>query len=675
MGNWLDKTGITYLKGLLSTKFATKIDKPSGVVAGKFLQTDSNGDAVWGDAASSAAIVSATENWLANNVSGGSTIAVDTSLTVSGAAADAKVTGNVKDIFAKSNGLDVITSWADGYAYKVGDGLTITPGSPVSNSSLTCACIPCQQGDVFTLYLAYASSAANYRPWCFINSSGTQLKKADSGGELSGVIIKAPETAAYLIVNTGKAYPHVVYKGEYVVSQVNVANHKIEEIRTAIGTYEKDVTSNFETGYYWDDTTDTAVKSTVSTYRAYDPIIVSPGEKYKVYGGDANSANQHMILIVDENYAILERYGIRSSTNLEYTFEIPDGGQYILLTTKSNWQVTCWKIALIDSSDSYDFRGKNVAIIGDSISTNGVWSADNLLGNVPEIIIEAADIGKQLSAYITFYDIGTTVGGHEIVASDVGTELTFTPIAADEGKIIGKPKNNNDASVVTWWEVAAKRLDFNPIPVCWSGASITSHEENTNDNGYIYKCAHAWHPSQIRKCGIRTPGTMTRTAPDVVIIYRGTNDLTHSSFSRITDYMDSYPNAYPENDTSTYGGNTVYDYAKGLRLTIKKLRDAYPNVKIVLCTLNYFLRLYTDAPYTYNSTGDNWMKYNAMIRRVAQYEGCDLIEFDKDGLTWSNANDGYYQDAVNKWTHPTTKGHKVLGNRAIRDMMMINSMT
>lgn len=325
---------------------------------------------------------------------------------------------------------------------------------------------------------------------------------------------------------------------------------------------------------------------------------------------------------------------------------------------------------------TFSYAGKNVAIIGDSISTNGNWSTSNPLGNVPEFIAKEGDQGVELSAYVTYYDVGTTIGGYTITEADVGNEITFRPSMSDvlNHVAIGKPLNNNTAATATWWEVAAATLGFNPIPVAWSGSSITSHEENNTENGhYIYKCSYAWHDSQIRKCGIRVPGTMDRIAPDMVIIYRGTNDLTHSPYSRITDYLDSYPTAYPTEDTYDDSGTTRFDYAKGMRLLINKLRTAYPQTKIVLCTMNYFRRL-GSSKWTTNGT-DNWMKYNDMIRRLAAYEGCDLIDFAKDGLSWANAKYGYYNEGTSdtaNWTHPNTRGHAVLGARALRDLLNIN---
>ncbi len=95
MGKWLDKDGLIDLKTRIKTKVDTKVDKYTEESAGKFLQTDNNGNAVWGTAASPSAVAEATEQWLEEHVSGGSTIAVDDSLTVEGAAADAKATGEL----------------------------------------------------------------------------------------------------------------------------------------------------------------------------------------------------------------------------------------------------------------------------------------------------------------------------------------------------------------------------------------------------------------------------------------------------------------------------------------------------------------------------------------------------------------------------------------------------
>ena len=303
--------------------------------------------------------------------------------------------------------------------------------------------------------------------------------------------------------------------------------------------------------------------------------------------------------------------------------------------------------------------GKTVAIIGDSISTNGDYSDENPYGNVPEIIVSQEDVGKTLSAYVTYYDINKTIGGHTITSSDVGTELTFTPVANDIGITIGQPFTYNQASKKVWWEVVKDELGIVPIPVCWSGSSITSHEDSIANK----KTSYAWHDAQIRKCGIRTPGTMNRTAPDIIIIYRGTNDFSHEPYTILDTSIAE--GAYPTTDL--VNGN--YGFVEGLMLTIKKIRMTYPNTKIFLSTLNVFKRI-NYSTYPTNNGTNTLPQYNNAIRKVADSLGCGLIEFDKDGITFENCySEGYITDSATIPTHPSDKGHLVMGKKAIADLL------
>lgn len=308
-----------------------------------------------------------------------------------------------------------------------------------------------------------------------------------------------------------------------------------------------------------------------------------------------------------------------------------------------------------------DMKGKTIAILGDSISTNGdVGTGDN--ANVPEIKIETADVGKSLSAYVTYYDVqkGLSINGHTFASSEIGTKVTFTPSSSDVGKTIGLSNNYNPNSTKVWWEHLCEATGATPIPVCWSGSSITSHEKNIDTR----KCSYAWHESQINKCGIRIAGTMTRTAPDAIIIYRGTNDFSHEPYTRLTDgYFDNVNFNYPATDEVAGG----YGYKEGLVLTIKKLRDAYPNAKIFLCTLNVFKRI-NYAHFPTNNGLNTLPQYNNVIREIADFMGCGLIEFDKDGITFENCySQGYITDSATIPTHPSDKGHAVMGKKAISD--------
>lgn len=311
-----------------------------------------------------------------------------------------------------------------------------------------------------------------------------------------------------------------------------------------------------------------------------------------------------------------------------------------------------WKSA--NTLDAINLSGKNVAILGDSISTNG---EDGSYPNVPEITITEEDVGVQLRAYLTYYDVqaGLSLGNHDFTSDEIGTEVTFTPNASDIGKIIGKPNNFNPASRVVWWEILQSVCKFNPIPVCWSGASMCSHESEADE----YKTSWAWHDAQIRKCGIRTPGTMNRTAPDIIIIYRGVNDFSHSPFTVLDDeYFNNVNWTYPNTDIK----NGSYEFNRAYCLTIKKLRTAYPKATIILCSLNMFKRVnYNHFP---TNNGINTLpEYNKAIRTIADFTGCITLDFDKDGITFENAAD-YLLDG----THPNNTGHRAMGNKAIADM-------
>ena len=315
-------------------------------------------------------------------------------------------------------------------------------------------------------------------------------------------------------------------------------------------------------------------------------------------------------------------------------------------------------------------KGKKVAIVGDSISTNGN-SGD--FRNVPEIKIELADVGKSLSAYLTYDDVNAnlSLGGHTFTASEIGTEVTFTPTNSDVGKVIGLAADynkSNGRNIIPWWMQIKDKLEFTPIPVCWSGSSITSHdiEAPSYKKNKKFATAHCWHPAQIRKMGVRTPGTMNRTPPDVVIIYRGTNDFSHDNNCALNhDLLKDKNFTIPSTDLLPSG---KYGYKEGLCMAVKAIRDAYPKAIIFLCTLNNFKRV-NYASFPVNNGTDALPQYNNAIREVAEYMGCGLIDFDKDGITYWNCYPQYIADSPTIPTHPTTLGHKLMGDKAINDLL------
>ena len=337
--------------------------------------------------------------------------------------------------------------------------------------------------------------------------------------------------------------------------------------------------------------------------------------------------------------------------------------------------VSGWKRIATETSPPEPILPETVAIIGDSISTNGAYDpASNPRGNVPEVYITTADIGVQLSAYVSYADVaagleldgsvtidGTTYSGHAFTEDDVGKEAVFVPESTDVDKMVGRAFTQYQASMQTWWEYAsigAGGLGFSSVPVCYGGASMSSHE----DSNSRYKAAHAWHDSQIRKCGLRVPGSMTRVAPDRIIIFRGVNDFSHSPYTKLTDGYGGAEWTYPETDELTGG----YGFLEALALTVKKCRAAYPNAKIDLCTLPAFHRVSYSTYPTRNGV-NTLPEYNQAIIRAAEFLGCGLIRFDLC-WTWENAVTGGFVDDEDL-THPTQAGQIAMGKQAVKDMM------
>ncbi len=455
-----------------------------------------------------------------------------------------------------------------------------------------------------------------------------------------------------------------------LIDTINLTNVTMENVTNSVAKMLNDmyvpdygngtqISVTLQSNKYWNIETATATLESNNSYKAGEPISVMQNEYYQLTASAGGSLKLSSWVVVDKNYSVLS-HGRKSSSFYTTTNEIriPENGAYLLITVRGSNAPILIKASMMPSENP--LYGKKIAVIGDSISTNGNNGTDS---NVPELTVEDADIGVELSAYLTYYDVqaGLSLGGHTFTSDEIGTEVTFTPIADDVGKSIGLPNNYNDNSVTTWWEVMQDRCGCSFIPNTWSGASITSHEGNQN----IYKTSYGWHDATIRKCGIRTPGTMTRTEPDVIIIYRGTNDFSHSPYTLLTEnYFDNYNWQYPESDAVTGG----YGYKEGLCLTIKKLRDAYPNAKIFLCTLNVFKRVnYSHFPT--NNGINSLPQYNNAIREVADFMGCGVIDFDKDGITFENCySQGYITDSSTTPTHPSDKGHKAMGLKAIADM-------
>ena len=316
--------------------------------------------------------------------------------------------------------------------------------------------------------------------------------------------------------------------------------------------------------------------------------------------------------------------------------------------------------------DTSDGPKKRFAVLCDSIGTHG---NSGEYCNVVEVEIMPEDVGVELNAYLTYYDVHNTnngssstgpaiefvLGGQTFTEADNGKLITFTPTAEDIGKKVGRVYNYNPNSLKTWWMWLAEAYNMEPIPVCWSSSSISSHETTTPRLVNSY----AWHDSQVRKCGVRIPGSNDRIAPDYIIIARGCNDWSHGKGTLITDGYFDNPETWTYPMTDEVG--TYYGIKEAISLTVKKMREAYPKAKIYLCTITMNNRGSKNTfPPCYG--GKSMVSFNRAIRECAEFFGCGLLDLASCGVTYENLKT-YAPDG----THLNAAGHELAGERAIVD--------
>lgn len=309
------------------------------------------------------------------------------------------------------------------------------------------------------------------------------------------------------------------------------------------------------------------------------------------------------------------------------------------------------------------------------------------------------------------YDVIEEYVDNQLVDSyEVGSKDTviYSVFSNDINKHFGQADNHNSRKKVrpVWWEIAADALGFIPINASFSGSCIcrARNHPTDSDSGLLpgnynprhqHRGDYAWSVGQIRRCGTRRPGSMVRESPDVIIIFRGTNDygsgvvnkkptidtqiLEHyngnlsayfSKYKDLVGYVDRTTGEVKQKDSTPLATDyELYGYVEAYLLTVLRMQQAYPYAKIFLCTLPEFKRVqttYSTYP-TRNDTG-TMQQWNEAIRKVAKYTDCGVIDLAESGFNWWNC---VRYGAENKTTsvHPYRDGQYVLGKRAIADLI------
>lgn len=175
---------------------------------------------------------------------------VDDTLTVSGEAADAKVTGRrIGDIeSALTDGLSTnIIKWTENAYIKdnVSAG-TVVSLTPATLAGYRCAVVDCEPGDRFVINAVGKSTP---RAWAFLDSSNALLTVSPTMKTYTNYLIIAPENAAKLVLNdapAGGEFTTVSIKGGYAAE--DIASLRNEHINNNNGVYGGENYAYFEQG-------------------------------------------------------------------------------------------------------------------------------------------------------------------------------------------------------------------------------------------------------------------------------------------------------------------------------------------------------------------------------------------------------------------------------------------
>ena len=294
----------------------------------------SNGDGTsrWDNAATQEEIGAAVTEWLGDNVPTGTTVVVDRSLSVDGAAADAKTTGQVKESIDKVNGWMADETGVRNYLFTKGAWIptttsSVNPESVSAESGAYCCVIDCQEGDEFTFNLSGCNSS--HRPWSFIDANNNVLSQATSNSATNTTKV-APENAAKLVLNSKNANTYC-YKG---VSKIATAKLDIEHIVQGI-TNRFDKAKGTE-GYRLRVSDKTAVAS--ANFGITDYIPCRTGDI--VYRNKHVDSASYGDVLYDINQKAL--LGVGSSNVFPYLV-VPEGCEYVrctyTLSTKDDFTV------------------------------------------------------------------------------------------------------------------------------------------------------------------------------------------------------------------------------------------------------------------------------------------------------------------------------------------------
>lgn len=208
-----------------------------------------------------------------------------------------------------------------------------------------------------------------------------------------------------------------------------------------------------------------------------------------------------------------------------------------------------------------------------------------------------------------------------------------------EGNLVFYPENGAVKDVAqTWWKIV---LDELGLTLCANGSSSGSASFGySQEADPMYGCSDH-RISQLAGAG--------GEAPDIIIVYMGTNDVLMSA-------------AIGDNDgLQAVGEGLVGSLSDGYTMILDKIKRQYPQAQVYCCTLLPMGDWGTTEaqPFVPFVNGQNVTSeaYSERIRLIAGNRGLPVIDLEKCGITIDNMAE-MTADGV----HPTAEGMRLIAD-------------
>ena len=312
------------------------------------------------------------------------------------------------------------------------------------------------------------------------------------------------------------------------------------------------------------------------------------------------------------NSAQLPALATKNNENFDFTIE-DEAGDAIALFQNGHIRTKNFNSANLDVANYLKdkFRGKKIAIVGDSISTYNGW----LPSSVP---------GFSGTTYATYY-----------------------------------PQGDVNSVDKTWWYQVAQNLGINTTDIAntsWSGGTVCGDSTSTT-NG-----KPACSSKRISDIAIRG------FVPDIILVFISCNDWYQCGLSGYSTTLGDWTikDAIPAE-------GTIHKFRNAYALMLAKIRQTYPTSRVFCCTILDDWRRDgvsdddTDNAWPpNNAAGITTTEWNNNIKEIAEAFACDVIDMHDCGITYFNIQQNY---AVDAGLHPNAAGHALMARKVTSELM------